>query len=61
MHPIAYAVLNNPAALSLSSALSPRPSFSYTPSMISDSKGTKITEHATPNSPSPVVEMAKLL
>ena len=28
IHPIAYAVLNNPAALSFNSALSPRPSFS---------------------------------
>lgn len=54
-------MLNKPAALSFSSALSPRPSFSKTPSIISDSKGTNMTEHATPKRPSPAVDRARLL
>ena len=54
-------MLKRPAALSLSSGLSVIPSFSLTPSIISESKGTKITEQAIPSKAKPAVEIARFL
>jgi hypothetical protein len=56
IHPSAYAVLNTPAALSLIVPESRIPSFSRTPSIISESKGTKIIEQLHPRIARPIAE-----
>ena len=56
IQPSAYAVLKTPAALSLIVPESHMSSFSLTPSMISDSKGTKMIEQVQPKKASPIDE-----
>lgn len=55
MHPRAYAVLYIPVALSLIVPESHIPSFSLTPSIISDKSGTNIMEQQHPRIARPIV------
>jgi hypothetical protein len=55
MQPRAYAVLKTPTALSFIVPESLIPSFSRTPSIISESSGTNISEHEPPRKARPRV------
>jgi hypothetical protein len=61
MQPMAYPKLKTPAALSLSVPESMIPSFSLTPSIISDNSGTKIIEQEQPRIAKPSAERNILL
>ena len=61
MQPTAYAVLNTPAALSFIVPEWITPSELRTPSMISESRGTKIMEQEQPSKARPQAERVRVL